>query len=72
MKSPIFTSGAYKTIEGKVLRLLNKQADFLSADTAKSTRAAGDAIQSIIEDNFEGILGKFEKVKEFWLAKKDS
>ncbi|MGA2853857.1 MAG: hypothetical protein ABSE90_06995 [Verrucomicrobiota bacterium] len=58
MKSPIFTSGAYKTIEEKVLRLLNKQADFLSADTAESTRAAGDAIQSIIEDNFEKILGE--------------
>ena len=58
MKSPIFTSGAYKTIEQKVLRLLNVQADFLSADTAESTRAAGDAIQSIIEDNFERILGK--------------
>jgi len=59
MKSPIFTSGAYKTIEEKVLRLLNKQADFLSADTAESTRAAGDAIQSIIEDNFEEILGEY-------------
>src|SRR5208282_6671063 len=58
MKSPIFTSGAYKTIEKKVLRLLNKRADFLSADTAESTRAAGDAIPSIIEDNFEEILGK--------------
>ncbi len=58
MKSPIFTSGTYKTIEEKVLRLLNKQADFLSADTAESTRAAGDAIQSIIEDNFEEILGE--------------
>lgn len=58
MKSPIFTSGAFKTIEEKVLHLLNQQADFLSADTAESTRAAGDAIQSIIEDNFEEILGK--------------
>jgi hypothetical protein len=58
MKSPIFTSGAYKTIEEKVMRLLNNQADFLSADTAESTRAAGDAIQSIIEDNFEEILGE--------------
>jgi len=58
MKSPIFTSGAFKTIEEKVVRLLNSQADFLSADTSESTRAAGDAIQSIIEDNFEGILGE--------------
>jgi len=58
MKSPIFTSGTHEIIEKKVLRLLNKQADFLSEDTAGSTRAAGDAIQSIIEDNFEEILGQ--------------
>jgi hypothetical protein len=58
MKSPIFTSGANKLIEKKVLQLLNRQADFLSEDTAGSTRAAGDAIQSIIEDNFEEILGR--------------
>ena len=58
MKSPIFTSGTHETIEEKVLRLLNQQADFLSEDTAGSTRAAGDAIQSIIEDNFKEILGE--------------
>jgi hypothetical protein len=58
MKSRFFTSGAYKKIEQKVLRLLNEQADFLSEDTAGSTRAAGDAIQSIIEDHFEEILGE--------------
>lgn len=58
MKSPIFTSGAHEIIQDKVLKLLNQHADFLSEDTAGSTRAAGDAIQSIIEDNFEEILGK--------------
>jgi hypothetical protein len=58
MKSLIFTSGVHEVIEEKVLRLLNQQADFLSEDTAGSTRAAGDAIQSIIEDNFEKILGE--------------
>jgi hypothetical protein len=58
MKSPIFTSGVQEVIEKKVLHLLNEQADFLSEDTAGSTRAAGDAIQSIIEDNFEKILGE--------------
>ena len=57
MKSPIFNSGAQAEIENKVLKLLNQQADFLSESTAQSTRAAGDAIQSIIEDNFEKILG---------------
>ena len=57
MKSPIFTSRAHKAIENKILGLLNQQRDFLSANTAGSTRAAGDTIQSIIEDNFEHILG---------------
>jgi len=58
MKSPIFTSSAYKTIEKGILLVLNQQKDFLSANTAGSTRAAGDAIQSIIEDKFEQILGE--------------
>lgn len=58
MKSPIFISGVHEGIEDKVLRLLNEQADFLSEDTAGSTRAAGDAIQSIIENEFEKILGE--------------
>jgi hypothetical protein len=58
MKSPIFNSGANVEIENKVLKRLNEQVDFLSERTAESTRAAGDAIQSIIEDNFEKILGE--------------
>lgn len=58
MKSPIFTSGSYKRIEKEVLRVINTRDDFLSEDTSESTRAAGDAIQSIIEDNFEEILGE--------------
>jgi hypothetical protein len=57
MKSPLFEPKTREAIERKVRDLLNEQADFLSADTAESTRAAGDAIQSIIEDNFAEILG---------------
>ena len=58
MKSQLFSPSIRSVIEDKVLKLLNQQADFLSADTAESTRAAGDAIQSIIEDHFEEILGE--------------
>jgi hypothetical protein len=58
MKSLIFDSGASVEIENEVLKLLNDQVDFLSERTVESTRAAGDAIQSIIEDNFEKILGE--------------
>ena len=57
MKSPLFETATREAIERKVLDLLNAPADFLSDDTAGSTRAAGDAIQSIIEDNFAEILG---------------
>lgn len=57
MKSPLFEPKTREGIERKVRNLLNEQADFLSADTADSTRAAGDAIQSIIEDHFAEILG---------------
>ncbi|HVC44220.1 MAG TPA: hypothetical protein VND20_05340 [Candidatus Binataceae bacterium] len=58
-KSPIFVPATRKAIEGKVRDLLNRQADFLSDKTAESTRAPGDAIQSIIERGFARILGDF-------------
>lgn len=57
MKSQLFEPKTREAIERKVRDVLNEQADYLSADTAESTRAAGDAIQSIIEDNFAEILG---------------
>lgn len=57
MNSPLFEPKTRERIERKIRDLLDQQADFLSDDTAESTRAAGDAIQSIIEDNFAEILG---------------
>jgi hypothetical protein len=57
MKSPLFEPKTRKAIEGKIRDLLNRQVDFLSEHSAESTRAAGDAIQSVIEDNFAEILG---------------
>lgn len=57
MKSPLFEPKTREAIEGKVRDLVNGQVDFLSEHSAESTRAAGDAIQSVIEDNFAEILG---------------
>lgn len=57
MKSPILSVKACETLEQEILNTLNQQKDFLSTMTAGSTRATGDAIQSIIEDKFEAILG---------------
>lgn len=61
MKSEIFYSNFYKSIENKIKNFLNEYPDFLSRDTVSSTRATGDAIQHILEDNFQDILGAFCK-----------
>lgn len=57
MKSRIFSSQEYISIERDTLSLLNAQSDFLSPSTRDSTRAAGDAIQNILAHHFEDILG---------------
>jgi len=57
MKNPIFYSDTYKEIETSVKILLNNYEDFLSNSTARSPRAVGDAVENIITENFEVILG---------------
>jgi len=61
MKSEIFYTNAFKNIEAKIQTFLNGYPDFLSKDTVSSTRATGDAIQHILEENFKDILGNFCK-----------
>ncbi len=56
-KSQIFYTGTYKAIEEAIVKLLNSQPDFLSARTAVSTRAVGDAIQTILSEQFRSLLG---------------
>jgi hypothetical protein len=57
MKSPLFVPQSRKRIETAVRDILNVQADYLSTSTIGSTRAAGDAIQFIIENEMPAILG---------------
>jgi hypothetical protein len=57
VKSRIFYTDTYKTIEARVQKLLNSHEEFLSPSTARSTRAVGDAIESILGDSFDTILG---------------
>jgi len=57
IKSALFFSDRYLTVQTQVKDFLNKQEDFLSASTAKSTRAAGDAIQEILSEHFPAIVG---------------
>ncbi|MDP2896271.1 MAG: hypothetical protein Q8Q12_06900 [bacterium] len=57
MRSKLFYGGEYRRIEAEIKKLLNSQPEFLSARTASSTRATGDAIQEIIGDKFRALLG---------------
>jgi hypothetical protein len=56
-KSRIFYTDKYKKIQREIVTLLNSQPDFLSSRTAASTRAAGDAIQTILSEQFQSLLG---------------
>jgi len=49
MKSSLFFSDAHLSVEQKVKNVLNASPEFLSARTAKSPRAVGDAVQDILE-----------------------
>ncbi len=57
MKSQLFHSDEYETVQEEIKEFLNQQKQFLSGATAKSTRAVGDAIQDILSDGFQSILG---------------
>lgn len=56
MPSRIFYTNAQAKIEKNIVRMLNAQPDFLSARTATSPRAVGDAIQAILADEFQSLL----------------
>lgn len=57
MKSRLFSDDRYLQIQASLKQFLNKQEQFLSGSTVKSTRAAGDAIQDILSENFQLVLG---------------
>jgi hypothetical protein len=62
LKSSLFHTDQYVKVEQRIVDFLNASQDYLSATTAKSTRAVGDAIQDILAENFQQILGD-ERVK---------
>ncbi len=62
-KSSVFYTDKYKEIEKKILSFLNTQKDFLSARSINSPRAVGDAIEGVISENFQTILGNV--IKEY-------
>ena len=57
MKSPIFYTDLRLQIEAATHDFLNAQEDFLSVNTINSPRAVGDALQLLLEQNFNKLLG---------------
>jgi len=58
MKSGIFSTNRFEDLAQRTKEFLNAQEDFLSPSTARSTRAVGDAIEGILGERFQSILGK--------------
>ncbi|KKN08722.1 hypothetical protein LCGC14_1053890 [marine sediment metagenome] len=57
MKSKIFATNRFEALADRAKEVLNAHEDFLSPTTARSTRAVGDAIQGILGEHFQTILG---------------
>jgi hypothetical protein len=57
-KSQIFYSDRFGEIQETIREFLNSQEDYLSASTANSPRAVGDAIQDVPGINLQQVLGE--------------
>lgn len=58
MKSQLFHTKDYVSVQERVRDLINSSPDFLSKNTAQSPRAAGDAIENVVAASFDKILGE--------------
>lgn len=61
MKSTFFYDGHYLNVADALRDYINSVPDFLSAQTARSTRAAGDAIENLVAERFDSFLGEWCK-----------
>jgi len=61
LKSSFFYNGHYKELADKLKNCINSVPEFLSGQTARSTRAAGDAIEGLIAEKFDSLLGNWCK-----------
>lgn len=59
MKSSFFYDGHNKEVARRIKNHINDSPDFLSPQTARSTRATGDALESLVAESFDGFLGNW-------------
>ena len=57
MKSTFYHDGHYFDVADKIRDYINSSPEFLSQQTARSTRAVGDALESLLSEKFDAFLG---------------
>ena len=57
MKSTFYYNGHYLDVAGSIKNYINSSPEFLSQQTAGSTRAVGDALESLLAEKFDTFLG---------------
>ena len=57
MKSTFYYNGHYLDVAGSIKNYINSSPEFLSQLTAGSTRAVGDAVESLLAEKFDTFLG---------------
>ena len=67
MKSTFYYDGHYLDVADKIRDYINSSPEFLSQQTAKSPRAVGDALESLLSEKFNAFLGDWcaEYSKDF-------
>lgn len=56
MRSSFYYDNYYRDVAEKIKEYVNTSPNFLSTQTAGSTRAAGDAIEALISEKFDEVL----------------
>ena len=59
MKSRFYYEGHHREVASSIRKHLNSTPDFLTPQTAPSPRAVGDAIESLVAENFDTFLGSW-------------
>lgn len=59
MKSTFYYDGHYLDMADKIKGYINSLPEFLSPQTVRSTRAVGDAIESLLSEKFDAFLGNW-------------
>ncbi len=57
MKSNFYYQGHSECVAASIKNYINSESNFLSIHTASSPRAVGDALESLVAENFESFLG---------------